>query len=178
HGRELGRMIVEGGDRAVDLDAPIRLELLGDLGVDVAVGPNDEVQPVDLAFRRLAPRPARLSEGTRRRTQCAQPGRAGENTASADLPLADHVIGHVMAPRDTTASGPAAGARTMPLAIATAEPSTRSCPRQRRLEDSPPPLGTMRCKLQDGCGLEPAVLCGARPAPLDCDQRPATTQDI
>ena len=42
-----------------DLDAPVGLELLGDARVDVAVGPDHEVEAIDLALGRLAPRTAR-----------------------------------------------------------------------------------------------------------------------
>src|SRR5262245_55691097 len=52
-------MIVERRDRRVHLHAPVIGELLGDLAVDVAVGPNDEIELVDLGAWPIGPRVCR-----------------------------------------------------------------------------------------------------------------------
>src|SRR6516164_1335647 len=49
-------MVVERRDRRIDRNTPVVGEFLGNLGVDVAIGPDDKVQLVDLARGTLGPR--------------------------------------------------------------------------------------------------------------------------
>ena len=71
HRRELGRVIVERGDRALDLHAPVGLELPGDAGVDVAIGPDHEVELVDLGPWRRGPWSRALGQRGARAQQAA-----------------------------------------------------------------------------------------------------------
>jgi len=91
-------MIVEGGDRRIDLDTPIGFELLGDPAVDVAIGPDDEVEAIDLALRRHAPRTALLAEGGARESRHAETRRCAENATPAQLPFSDETVTHVALP--------------------------------------------------------------------------------
>src|SRR5262249_27658517 len=59
HGHQFRRMIVERRDRRVHLYAPVVSELLGDLAVDVSVGPNDEIELVHLGAWPVGPRVCR-----------------------------------------------------------------------------------------------------------------------
>ena len=96
HGRELGRMVVERGDRRLDLDAPVGLELLGDARVDVAVGPDHEVEAIDLALGRHAPRAGLLAEGSLRQSGQAETRGCAENAPPAQLPFADQIVAHIV----------------------------------------------------------------------------------
>src|SRR5262249_61505947 len=56
HGHQFRRMIVERRDRRIDLHAPVIREILGDLAVDVSIGPNDEIELVHLGAWLVGPR--------------------------------------------------------------------------------------------------------------------------
>ena len=81
-----------------DRDAPVLLELRRDLAVDVAIGPDDEVELVELGFRCHGPGTGLLAEGATRQARQAEPGGRTENTTPAQLPFADEVVTHVMPP--------------------------------------------------------------------------------
>src|SRR5215467_8789342 len=89
-------MIVEGRDRRVDLHAPVIGEFLGDLGVDVAIGPHDEVDPVDPGAWRVGPRacrkPASRKTADRSHGQCA--AQRSEEVAASYGARADQPSSH------------------------------------------------------------------------------------
>jgi hypothetical protein len=91
-------MIVEGGDRGIDLDAPVGLELLGDARVDVAVGPDDEIEAIDLALGSHAPRAGLLAESSPRQSGRAETRGRAENAPPAQLPFAHQIVAHVVPP--------------------------------------------------------------------------------
>ena len=96
HGRKLGRVIVERRDSRINRHAPVGFELLGDAGVDVAIGPDDEVQSVDLALGRRGPRPGALAERCAGRAGKPEARGACQHASAAQFPFAHEIVVHVV----------------------------------------------------------------------------------
>ena len=91
-------MVVEGGDRRIDLDAPVGLELLGDARVDVAVGPDDEVEASTLLLGATLHGPPGWPKAPPDSPASAETGRGPQNATPAQLPFADEIVAHVVPP--------------------------------------------------------------------------------
>ena len=82
-----------------DRDAPVLLELRRDLAVDVAIGPDDEVEPIDLALRLGRPGPVGR-EPEPRQAEPAEPRkrrgarRGAKEAASRPIPMLLRMVFH------------------------------------------------------------------------------------
>jgi len=80
----------------LDLDAPVGLELLADARVDVAIGPDDEVELVDLGLRRHRPRSG-LRVALPRQHEAGRAGHRSSNERAA-IDAAVNLIVHGKSP--------------------------------------------------------------------------------